>query len=327
MPQQRHPQATSKKRSRAPGKPVVSIIGAGRLGTALGISLKAAGYAIETVVAKRAASAKRAARLIGGPTRGLSFGQLTSAGYGALANNRLLIIATPDDAIAEVATRLAGMFSPKAGTGSRPRVALHTSGALSAEVLRPLQRKGFATGTLHPLISISEPRVGAEWLRRAYFSVEGDPSAARVGKLIVRDLGGRSVSIKAEMKALYHAAAVMASPNMTALFDIAVEMLNRCGVSRDQARKVLLPLVQSTLNNLFSQAPAAALTGTFKRRDVATVRKHITAIESEKLSDALLAYAILGRHSLTIATSKKDRRTREIRKLLLEVMRKPQRLA
>lgn len=322
MPQQRHSKATPNKRSRAPGKPVISIIGAGRLGTALGISLKAAGYAIETVVAKRAASAKRAARLIGGPTHELSFEQLASVGPGALARSRLLIISTPDDAIAGVSNELAEMFSPEAKAASRQRVALHTSGALSAKVLESLKRKGFATGALHPLVSISEPRVGADWLRRAYFSVEGDPAAVRIAKAIVRDLGARSISLKSEMKALYHAAAVMASPNMTALFDIAVEMLNRCGVSRDQARRVLLPLVQSTLNNLSSQAPAAALTGTFKRRDVATVRKHIAAIESEKLSDALLAYAILGRHSIALNASKADHRTAEIKDILREILTK-----
>ncbi len=323
MPQRRHPKATSKRKSRSQDKPAVSIIGAGRLGTALGIALKSAGYAIETVVANRAASARRAARLIGGPTRGLSPSQLTSAGPSALANSRVLIIATPDDAIAEVATRLADMLSP-AGAGSRTRVALHTSGALSSEVLRPLQRNGFATGSLHPLVSVSEPRIGAEWLRRAYFSVEGDLAAARVARTMVRDLGARSLSIKPEMRALYHAAALMASPNMTALFDIAVEMLIRCGVSPEEARRILLPLVQSTLHNLSSQPPAAALTGTFKRRDVATVRKHITAIESQKLSDALLAYTILGQHSISLTSSNADRRTTEIKRILRDVLKKNQ---
>lgn len=324
MPQRRHSKPTSKRTSQPPSKPAVSIIGAGRLGTALGISLKSAGYPIETVVAKGAASAKRAARLIGGSTQGVSFSQLKSAGLGALAGSHLLIISTPDDAIAKVTTELADMHSPTAGAAKGVRVALHTSGALSSEVLRPLQRHKFATGALHPLISVSEPRVGAEWIKRAYFSVEGDTAATQVARRIVRDLGARMISVTPEMRALYHAAAVMASPNMTALFDIAVEMLNRCGVSSGQARKVLMPLVQSTLNNLASQAPAFALTGTFKRRDVATVRKHITAIESQKLSDALLAYAILGRHSLTLTSSKADRRATEIKRILRGVLKKAQ---
>ncbi len=88
---------------------------------------------------------------------------------------------------------------------------------------------------------------------------------------------------------------------MTALFDIAVEMLERCGLSQMRARQVLLPLVESTLRNLETQAPTRALTGTFKRGDVSTVRKHLAALESANLPQALAAYVLLGQRSLLLA--------------------------
>jgi len=231
----------------------------------------------------------------------------------------VILIATPDDVIAEVARELASRLPPRPGSRNQERrtiqVAMHTSGALSAEMLAPLKRRGLSTASFHPLVSISDPVKGAEWLARAFFGLEGDAAAIHIAKRIVRDLGGQSFTIKASNKPLYHAAALMASPNLTALFDIAMEMMNRCGLPLAQARKVLLPLLESTLENLSKQNPARALTGTFKRGDVATVRKHLEAIASQKLYDALDAYILLGRRSLSF-TKDTPANAKAIEKLL-----------
>ena len=190
-----------------------------------------------------------------------------------------------------------------------------TSGALSSIVLQPLKRSGVAVGSIHPLLSISDPVVGAERLRGAFFALEGDKRAVQIGRQLVRDIGGESFTIKQEMKSLYHAGALMASPNLTALLDIAVEILSECGLSRRRAREVLLPLVRSTIDNLSREDTAHALTGTFKRGDLQTIRKHIAAIESAGQKDALAAYLVLGRRSLKLANNDKAR-TRDIERLL-----------
>jgi predicted short-subunit dehydrogenase-like oxidoreductase (DUF2520 family) len=164
-----------------------------------------------------------------------------------------------------------------------------------------MRSAGFTVGSLHPLVSISESRLGAKLLRHAFFSVEGDPAAVKVGKSIVKDLGGESFTVDSRQKALYHAAALTASPNMTALFDIAVEMLVVCGLSASRARRILLPLVKSTVANLATQDPARALTGTFKRGDKLTVQKHLAALQSANLPQALTAYVVLGQRSISMA--------------------------
>jgi predicted short-subunit dehydrogenase-like oxidoreductase (DUF2520 family) len=222
---------------------------------------------------------------------------LNASQHDRLNRCSLILIATPDDSIPPAAELLAVLLK----TSPARRIALHTSGALSSDVLNPLRSAGFAAGSLHPLVSISDSRSGAELLTHAFFSVEGDPAAARVGRSIVRSLGSESFTIDSRRKALYHAAAVIASPHMTALFDIAVEMLVRCGLSTTRARRILLPLIESTLANLATQDPARALTGTFKRGDVATVRRHLAAMESEGLHDALAAYHLLGKRSIGLA--------------------------
>jgi predicted short-subunit dehydrogenase-like oxidoreductase (DUF2520 family) len=277
-------------------KPTISIIGAGRLGTALALALSLRGYSIEAIVARRTIHARRAARLLATGALSLSATQLDS-----LPPSDLLLITTPDDAIAATAARLAASLAQKDKKGRGPKVALHCSGALSADVLAPLRDVGLSVGSIHPLVSISDPSQGAERLRRAYYCVEGEGAAVRAGRRLVRDLEGHSFSINSSDKALYHASAVMASGHMVALFDIALEMLARCGLTGKKARPVLLPLVQSTLENLYVRDPAHALTGTFARADVATMRRHLAALGALRWNDTLEVYRLLGHRSLQLA--------------------------
>lgn len=276
-------------------KPSISIIGPGRLGQALAIALRSLGYPILAFVARHPAGARKAVRAFdksGTPTQALDWDQLSQ-----LPAADLILITTPDDAIAETAQRLAAAEKGRA----RHRTVLHTSGALASDVLTPLAECGFHTGSLHPLVSVSEPGAGAKALRGAFYCLEGDKAALRVARLIVEDLKGKSFSVRPENKALYHAAAVMASPHLVALFDLATEMLAACGVSKRSARQILLPLVESTTNNLMAMNPEQALTGTFARGDVATVRRHLAALSRRELAEALEVYRLLGLRSVQLA--------------------------
>jgi predicted short-subunit dehydrogenase-like oxidoreductase (DUF2520 family) len=154
------------------------------------------------------------------------------------------------------------------------------------------------------LVSVSDSGVGADSLKRAHWCIEGDAKASRLAHQIVNDLDGRSFSIKSEQKALYHAAAVMSSGNLVAVFDIALEMLEQCGLSRKQARTILLPLVESAVSNLSRSDPARALTGPFSRADEATVARHLRALSGNDLEVARELYRLLGRRSVELAVSR-----------------------
>lgn len=276
-------------------KPTISIVGAGRVGTALAIALTSKGYPIVAVAARRAAHARKAISLSGLPSQTLALGadQLEQ-----LPPSDVVLITTPDDAIAGIARSFA-----KLRRSSRHRTTfLHTSGALSSEVLSPLAKAGFHAGSMHPLVSISDPCAAANALPGAFYCIEGDTVATRFAKAIVRDLNGTAFTISSQSKPLYHAAAVMASPHLVALFDLATEMLVFCGVNKKAARSILVPLVQSTVNNLKLAAPEKALTGTFARGDLATVRRHLKALSPKQLAEALDIYKLLGLHSLQLAT-------------------------
>ena len=287
-------------------KPSVSLIGAGRLGSALAMALQSAGYQIVSLVGRSRQKLRKTAKLLDVSCRLLVAKELAKGRVGDL-----IIVSVPDDQIVTVAGDLA-----KIKGNGHPTV-LHTSGALSSKVFDSLAANGWHTGSIHPLASVSNPVTGAEALRNAYWCIEGDAVAIRVAKQVVRDLGARSFSLKSEDKPLYHAAAVMTSGNATALFDVAVEMLERCGISRRRGQKMLVPLLESNTLNLSRSAPEDALTGTFARGDLATVRMHLSALKGKDLDEALQLYRLLGKRSIELVKNKIDPETAdEIDRLL-----------
>ncbi|HEX8459600.1 MAG TPA: Rossmann-like and DUF2520 domain-containing protein [Pyrinomonadaceae bacterium] len=348
------PRAKARTEARqTPARPTsVAIVGAGRLGSALAVALDHSGYHIAALVARRGQHARPVARNLSTRPH-----LLDAARLDLLPDNvDLILITTPDDQLAEVAARLAEVANTRrveettarrveetnaarhASSTSRrtpPRrrraspVALHASGALTSDVLAPLRDEGFSLGSIHPLVSISEPQAGARTLAGgAFYCLEGEARALTAARRIVRALGGRGFSIDARDKSLYHAAAVIASGHTVALFSLASELLSACGLEPARAREVLLPLLTSTLDNLRAHAPAEALTGTFARADLHTVRRHVAALrEAGQLGrDALAVYALLGARSLRLADGRGNfdpAVAEEIGALLRRVLERP----
>ena len=271
-------------------KPSLTIIGAGRLGTAMAIALSSVGYPIHALVSRRRARPKQAGRLLDETVPLLVLEELREVG-------QVILITTPDDQLPSVTKHLRALNVNK----RRTRVALHTSGALSSKVLSPLSDTGWRVGSIHPLVSVSEPVAGAKLLVSAFWCLEGDRQALQQARSIVKDLRGHSFSINSSAKPLYHAAAVMSSGNIVALFDTALDLFERSGLKRDRAHEVLIPLLQSTIANLIESSPSKALTGTFSRGDVATVERHLKALDGKQLRDARELYRLLGRKSLALA--------------------------
>ena len=282
-------------------KSEVTIIGTGRLGTTLALALAGSGYTIRSLVSRGRQSARKAARLLDADVQVLAAKQLYS-----LIDADLFLITVPDDQIPQVARELSEINADR-----KKITALHTSGALSSEVLAPLREKGWNTGSIHPLMSVSAVQDAS--LEGAFWSVEGNRSAVRLGKEIVRDLGGKSFSIRTEDKPLYHAAAVMVSGSVVALFDVALEMLGECGLDRKTARAVLLPLIASTVRSLQTKSPEESLTGTFSRGDVETVKRHLAVIRNSEIKNL---YRKLGERSLRLANLDKNLE-RQIKRVLL----------
>ncbi len=268
----------------------ISIIGAGKLGGALAIALNKKKFSIENLIARNLETAGKIAKLISPKPKILPSGNLSEVA------SDVILIATQDSEIEPAAARLADQLKTK------PFV-FHTSGSLSSEVLRRLKSIGCSTGSIHPLVSISDARRGADRFANAYFCVEGDAEAVKTAEAIVGKLGGKSFSVAAEYKTLYHAAAVTACGHLVALIDAAIEMLTKCGLDEKNARAILTPLIKSTVTNLETQTTAEALTGTFARADVETLRRHLEILQANVAPETLEIYLRLGERSLPLAAA------------------------
>jgi predicted short-subunit dehydrogenase-like oxidoreductase (DUF2520 family) len=154
---------------------------------------------------------------------------------------------------------------------------------------------------MHPLVSVSDPVVGADRFRGAYFCIEGNDEAVAAASELAESLGGNPFSIETKFKPLYHASAVMACGHMVALIDAALEMLSRCGIESERAQDVLLPLIRSTIENLETQSPAEALTGTFARADADAFERHLLAFDDEVSGEIRDIYLLLGERSMDLA--------------------------
>ncbi|HEY6265170.1 MAG TPA: DUF2520 domain-containing protein [Candidatus Acidoferrum sp.] len=245
----------------------MAIIGAGRVGRALGRRLRELGWKIGAVITRNEASARRAVRFIGAgkPHAGMTRQILAS---------RVILVATPDDEIAAVAPELARIGAEEL----RGKVVLHTSGARDARVLDPVKACGAAVGSIHPLQSFSGVTVPS--LEGRMFAVEGDAQAVSVARQIARSIGGSPVKIPNGKKVLYHAAATMAAANVLAVEEAASQLLMSLGMKRNQATRALLTLTRQVLENMEHLGPRAAWTGPLSRGDYRVLEAHLEALQN-----------------------------------------------
>jgi predicted short-subunit dehydrogenase-like oxidoreductase (DUF2520 family) len=116
------------------------------------------------------------------------------------------------------------------------------------------------------------------------------PRALVLADDLARTLGMRPVRVAPEDRALYHAAASMAS-NFLVTLEAAAE---RLAASAGVERSLLVPLVRATVANWAAVGPEDALTGPVARGDEDTVRRQRDAVAERapdllELFDALVA--------------------------------------
>jgi len=264
----------------------LAIIGAGRVGRALGRCFRELGWKIGSIVTRGEVSARKAVRFIGA---GHAYPGVSRAVFAS----RVILIATPDDQITAVARELA-----RIGGDELPgKVVLHTSGARGADALSVLQAHGAAVGSMHPLQSFSGVSVPS--LEGRVFAIDGDSQAIRVARQMARALGGSPVRIASEKKALYHAAASMAAGHVLAVEEAATQLLVSLGMRRSEAVRALLPLTRQVLDNFKGLGPRAAWTGPLSRGDFKVVQVHLEALQ-ELPQEFGNVYAALSRLSARV---------------------------
>ena len=285
----------------------VSILGAGKLGTALGMALRRSGYQIHALTCLTQSSAQESRQIIGS-------GNPLTDNREAAAGSQVVFLTVPDDAIRGVAEDLA--------SGSRDWTGvfcLHCSGLLSSEILAPLAKRGALTASFHPMQSFASKQAGPESFVGIHVGLEGESRARKKAQAIAKDLGSQSFILAAKDKPLYHTACSMASNLLVPLLHHASILLQNTGMARPDQVEALLPLVQGTLRNVKIFDTKGGLTGPLARGDEKSVTLQMEALQG--YPRALRIYRELSIAALEMARTEgkiNDQEYRRIRALLEE---------
>ena len=173
---------------------------------------------------------------------------------GAARGVDLLVIATPDDAVAEVASKVEPVDST---------AVIHLSGSLGLGVLGTHRRRG----SLHPLVPLPDETIGSRRLTSGItFAVAGDPIARRLAD----SLGGRALEVDEDDRTAYHAAATIAANHLVALVGQVERVAATAGLPLD----AFAGLMRAALDDAVALGPRCALTGPAVRGDWGTVERH-----------------------------------------------------
>ena len=269
-------------------KKKVVLIGPGRLGMTVTRLLAEAGYDIRSIIGRDRIRAAAAARFVGAP--GVGSTDLTRVREG-----ELVLLALPDDQLGEMAAHLRRDGYLAAGT-----VLIHFSGIHPAAILLGEEGPLLHALAIHPLQTFANAVIGVRQLPGSPCSVEGDADLLPLAEELVSDLGGTPFRLAAEHKPLYHAAACVASNYLVTLVDTAGEIMAACGFSREEAFRLLTPLLNGTHKNLAALGPDHALTGPISRGDQRTVRKHLQAM-ARLPQEIQEIYRAMGRRTAVLA--------------------------
>lgn len=269
----------------------VTIIGAGVLGTALGVLLKRAGYTIAAISSLNRRSAQVAATLIG------ECEVVGDPGLAAMGAD-IVLLTVPDRAIPSLAIQVAAGGALRHGA-----VVAHCAGGLPAGVLSGVTAAGGHRGCMHPLQSFADVDTAIRMLPDTFFFLEGDAEAVDVLRSVVIALKGRPITMESKGKALYHAGAAAASNFLVVLIEYAVQLFFRAGVERETALAALLPLIKGTVENLEQVGLPDALTGPIARGDIGTVKRHMKALRDIP-GDTVRLYRVMAQRTIDLALQK-----------------------
>jgi predicted short-subunit dehydrogenase-like oxidoreductase (DUF2520 family) len=246
-----------------PGEtPSTGIVGAGAVGTALGLALSRAGWPIQAVASRDADRRARFAQQVEGA-------RAFAEAQALIEEVELIVLAVPDDALAPLAREIR-MYSGQA--------MVHTSGALGAEVLAPAMAAGTQIGSFHPLVAFADTERAIAALHGATVAIEGDDDLAAMLASMAERVGAHAVRLAPGTKAAYHAAAVLAAGGFVALLDAIAELGAVAGLDEAGTLSIYGPLIEGTLGNARALGIRAALTGPMTRGDVGTLEAHLAAV-------------------------------------------------
>ena len=264
------------RKSRKTKTPIV-IVGFGRVGGAIALGLKLAGWPV-SVLPRSGESVRRAAAM-----------RIPLADHDALKAASFCFLAVPDAAVASVAE----LIEDDLGAST---TLVHCSGALPLTALgKAPTRSGRAVGSFHPLAAISDAHVSLAGHAVA-IACTNKSQLTQLEK-VATALALKPIEVPETGRAAYHAGSVMSAGLVVALADAAAAAFQHAGLNHEDALTALLPLMRSALDGVEHWGVEKGLTGPIVRGDVAVVQAHLDALPADLGS----IYRLLSRRALKLA--------------------------
>lgn len=264
----------------------LNLIGAGKVGQSLAkLWLQQGLLNINQVLTRSMASAQSAIDFIGAGQACENLALMQPAD--------IIFLAVPDDVIIPVCQQL---LSSKL-LQNNPLI-FHASGAVDAACLVDLSPH---TAAVHPVLSFADKDFVVQNFSGTYCTLSGSETGKQQVAPLFEKLNAHLVTPEHLQPELYHAGLVFLSNYLLPLMDVGTDCLHAAGILKTDAKKMVMPLVQSVLKQAAKHEDwSQALTGPINRGDIATVLRHLQSLSTD-MPEALSLYRELGQRTIGLA--------------------------
>lgn len=244
----------------------LTIIGVGKVGSALAIELSAKGFEIDTLVDRNLSRLKK-----------IKFkckckNIFISLNPDVIKNSDVFILCLKDDDIKKYIKGIK-KFNFKG------KILLHTSGLLTSDVFKTLNAENINVGTFHPAQTFTKLSFKSDkLLSEIYFGIEGGKNAMDFVKLAIKKLNSGYISIPKNKKVLYHLSCVVSSNFLIANFYLLKKFSKSLNIKESKFLEILKPLFDNTVKNIHDAGVAVSLTGPVSRGDINTINSHLNLL-------------------------------------------------
>lgn len=231
------------------GRSKITVIGAGRVGSAIAKALFNSNYTIQSIISLSKEDAKNLASATNADHSNL---------YRISEDTDIIIIAVPDSNISSVADQL---------DISGDTIVVHTAGSVGFDIFP--ENATYGKGVLYPLQTFTKSREFD--FRDIPIFIEGDnDKTLSIIREVAESLSERVMVVGLEKRRRMHLAAVFVSNFVNYLLSTGYELASKAELDFH----LLEPLVQETIDKAFEIGPLISQTGPAVRNDSGTIEKH-----------------------------------------------------
>ncbi|MBO7337890.1 MAG: DUF2520 domain-containing protein [Paludibacteraceae bacterium] len=232
----------------------VTLIGAGNLATQLALALHERGIKINQVYSRTNESAKTLADLV-------------CAKHTTCANDiedgaDFYIYSLKDDALDEIISQ----------TAAQDGIHLHTAGSVDMSIFQGRKKRH---GVMYPMQTFSKSKK-VDFGKIPVFVEGSDNETAESIKALAKRLSDNVTNCDSRQRMTLHLGAVFCCNYSNYLYRVTEKLMNDQGLDF----KVMLPLLEETVEKLRTLTAKDAQTGPAARHDMSVINKHIKALES-----------------------------------------------